>query len=345
MIKKDIRDIPADQLLDFIIDNKIPKFRLEQIENWLWTNNVSLFSEMKNLPKELISLLQNQFSLNKITIEKKIKSIDGTLKCLLKLYDEKIIEAVLIPSEDRITLCISSQVGCSLDCSFCATAKLKYERNLYAYEIFDQVYIMNKLSKLEYGMGITNIVYMGMGEPFLNYKEVVKSINFINSQKKGLNISKRKITVSTSGIAKQIKAFADDCPTVNLALSLHCLDDYKRSNIMSINNSNNLESISEAIKYWYNKTKEPVTYEYIVWDEVNNTDEDIESLIKFAKKIPCKVNLIEYNNVEGSPYLKASSQVLDKYFQTLAKNNIVVTIRKSRGEDINGACGQLARKN
>ena len=300
---------------------------------------------MKNIPNDLVLFLEENYTLNKLIINNKQTSKDGTIKCTLKLFDNNIIETVLIPSEKRVTLCISSQVGCSLDCNFCATAKLKHERNLFAYEIFEQVFIMNELSKKEYNKEVTNIVYMGMGEPLLNYNNVITSVEYLNSQEKGLNISKRKITISTSGISKKIKQLAIDLPTINLALSLHSANDKKRSELMSINNSNNLGLLLRVINYWYEKTGEPITYEYILWDKINDAEEDIKELVEFCKKAPCKVNLIRYNDVEGDNYIKAGDEILEKYLEILAKNNITVMVRQSRGEDIDAACGQLAGKN
>ena len=271
------------------------------------------------------------------------KSLDGTIKNAIKLFDGHIVECVLIPTKSRITACVSSQVGCSLNCKFCATAKLKRMRNLNPDEIYDQVVLINQQAKEHFDRPITNIVFMGMGEPLMNYNNVLKSIDRITS-KSGLGMSPKRIVVSTSGVPKMIKKIADQGVKFKLAVSLHSAINEKRTSIMPFNDKMNLDELEEALKYWYDKTKKIITYEYVVWKGINDSDEDILALVKLCKRIPSKVNLIQYNNIDDPTFIQASAGVLNKYIKTLDSNKIKATIRKSRGQDIDAACGQLANK-
>jgi 23S rRNA (adenine2503-C2)-methyltransferase len=278
-----------------------------------------------------------------VKIHKAERSSDGTIKYSLKLHDNKLVEGVLIPSKKRLTACVSSQVGCSLSCTFCATGTLKLERNLNYAEIYDQIFILNEEALLNFGKPLSNIVYMGMGEPLLNYENLLKSIELVSS-KTGLSMSPKRITVSTAGIAKMIKKLADDDVRFNLAISLHTSDDKKREEIMPINKSINLEELKESIKYFFEKTGTRITYEYILFKDINDSLDDAHELVKFCKSTPCKVNLIEYNSVDNIPFQKASNNKTEKFINFLNEKNVIVNLRRSKGKDINAACGQLVNK-
>tara|TARA_X000001036_G_C20671394_1_gene802602 strand:- start:1573 stop:2610 length:1038 start_codon:yes stop_codon:yes gene_type:complete len=343
LFKKDIRSFSKDELKDILISNSFKSFRANQIYHWLWNKSIYSFREMNNLPKNLLDFLEVNFVINNISIHKMQKSSDGTIKNAIKLFDGLIVECVLIPTKSRITACISSQVGCSLNCKFCATGKLKRMRNLNPDEIYDQVVLISNQSKEFFNRPLTNIVFMGMGEPLMNYKNVLKSIDRITS-KPGLGISSKRIVLSTSGIPKMIKKMADDKVKFKLAVSLHSAIDETRTSIMPFNKKMNLEELIEALQYWYAKTKNIITYEYVIWSGINDKESDIKALIKFCKKVPSKVNLIQYNSINDSNFNQASKEVLSEYIKQLDNNNIKATIRKSRGQDIDAACGQLANK-
>ena len=342
-MKIDIRSLNYADLESFCLNNKLQKFRAKQINEWLWKKRARSFNQMSSLPNHIRELLSKNFSINQVNIHKKEKSKDGTIKYSLKLWDNSYIEGVLIFSKKRITACVSSQVGCSLDCNFCATGTLKLKRNVSASEIFDQVYILNNEAVNLCNRPLSNIVFMGMGEPLLNYNELLKGINKITS-KNGLNISSKRITVSTAGVTKMIKKLADDMTKFNLAISLHSANNEIRSELMPINKKIDLEDIKEANKYYYNKTKKIVTYEYILFDNINDSLEDARVLFNFAKDLYCKINLIEYNPVKGFIFKKASNKRTMLFVNFLKNKNINVTLRKSKGEDINAACGQLVNE-
>jgi 23S rRNA (adenine2503-C2)-methyltransferase len=271
------------------------------------------------------------------------RSTDGTVKNAVKLHDGLIVESVLIPTESRTTACVSSQVGCSLDCNFCATARLKKMRNLNPDEIFDQVAAINQESLLYFNHKLSNIVFMGMGEPLMNYNNVLKAIEKITSPE-GLGMSPKRITVSTSGLPKMIKKLADDNVKFNLAVSLHSAIDEIRATIMPFSTAFPLNDLKDALIYWYAKTGSRVTYEYVVWKGINDTKEAIDALVKFCKHIPCKVNLIEYNAIDNDAFQQAGEQAITDYISILEMNDIIVNVRRSRGKDIDAACGQLANK-
>jgi len=298
---------------------------------------------MQNIPKDLIAFLDKNFVINSIKIDRLQKSKDGTIKNAIELFDGNIVECVLIPSKNRITACVSSQVGCSLNCRFCATAKLKRMRNLNSDEIYDQVVLINKQANEFYNRPLSNIVFMGMGEPLMNYTNVLKSIDKITS-KSGLGMSSRRIVLSTSGVPKMIKKMADDKVKFKLAVSLHSAINETRNSIMPFNEIMDLKKLLDSLVYWYDKTKSIITYEYVIWKGINDSEKDIEALINFCKKAPCKVNLIQYNSIDDSNFVQASESVISEYVSRLEKNKISVTIRKSRGQDIDAACGQLANK-
>ncbi|MFL0079501.1 23S rRNA (adenine(2503)-C(2))-methyltransferase RlmN [Tenacibaculum maritimum] len=341
--KKDIRALTKDQLRDFFVENGDKAFRGNQVYEWLWSKTAHSFKDMTNISLKTREMLEENFVINHIKVDAMQRSKDGTVKNAVRLHDGLVVESVLITTETRTTACVSSQVGCSLDCKFCATARLKRMRNLNPDEIYDQVAAINQESLLYHNRKLTNIVFMGMGEPLMNYKNVITSIEKITSPE-GLGMSPKRITVSTSGVPKMIQKMADDEVKFNLAVSLHSAIDEVRTAIMPFNSKMNLESLKEALIYWYEKTKRMVTYEYVVWDGINDRKEDIEALIKFCKYIPCKVNLIEYNPIDDGAFQQASSAAINNYISNLEMHDIVVNVRRSRGKDIDAACGQLANK-
>ena len=343
MSKKDIRSLSLEQIKRFFLENGFKEYRGDQVYSWLWEKSAINFQQMTNLPKSIRSILEESFIVNHIKLHTIQKSEDGTIKNGIKLFDDLIIECVLIPTKKRITACISSQVGCSLNCQFCATSRLKRMRNLNPDEIYDQVALINKQSKEYYNRSITNIVFMGMGEPLMNYKNVIEAIKKITS-KKGLGISAKRIVVSTSGIPKMIKKMADENVKFKLAVSLHSALDSIRTSIMPFNEKMNLSELKLALKYWYQKTKRIITYEYVVWKGINDTIEDANALVDFCKFAPSKVNLIQYNSIDDNKFSQASKENIVLYQRILEENNINVTIRRSRGQDIDAACGQLANK-
>ena len=341
--KNDIRSLTLDELTSFFQKNSLPSYKAKQVYEWLWKKSCLSFDEMTNISLETRKLLKNKFVINHINIDRFQKSNDGTIKNAIALFDNLFVESVLIPTKNRTTACVSSQVGCSLDCEFCATSKMDRIRNLNPDEIYDQVATINSQSLNYYGKPLSNIVFMGMGEPLLNYNNVIEGIKKITS-KNGLGMSPKRITVSTSGISKMIIKMADDNVKFNLAISLHSAIEKTRNEIMPFTKKFPLNDLKQAIKHWYSKTKKIVTYEYIVWNNINDDDEHINALVDFCKFSPSKVNLIEYNSTENSLFNSASDNIIDRYIDALEKNKIPVTIRKSRGKDIDAACGQLANK-
>jgi len=341
--KKDIRALTKEQLRDFFVKEGDKAFRGNQVYEWLWQKSAYSFEDMTNLSKETRHMLEANFVINNIEVSTMQRSNDGTVKNAVKLHDGLIVESVLIPTKTRTTACVSSQVGCSLDCLFCATARLKRMRNLNPDEIYDQVVAIDKESKLYFNRPLSNIVFMGMGEPLMNYNNVIKSIEKITSPE-GLNMSPKRITVSTSGVPKIIKKMADDAVKFNLAVSLHSAIDEVRTSIMPFNETFPLKDLKESLEYWYAKTKKTISYEYVVWKGINDSQKDIDALIKFCKYVPSKVNIIEYNPIDDGDFQQASSEAIQQYIQQLEKNRIVVNVRRSRGKDIDAACGQLANK-
>jgi 23S rRNA (adenine2503-C2)-methyltransferase len=343
--KQNIRNLTEEELKSFFIEQKEKPFRAKQVYEWLWKKGVTTFEEMTNLSLATRDMLVNNFVINAVTIADKQFSADKTIKNAFRLYDGKITEGVLIPSKKRMTACISSQVGCSLTCQFCATGQLERLRNIGAEEIFDQVILLKNQAEEHYQQGLSNIVYMGMGEPLLNYKNVLKSIEYITSEN-GLAMSPKRITVSTAGISKLIKQLGDDKVKFNLALSLHAATDAKRNEIMPINEQNSLASLSDALKYFHNKTGSRVTFEYIILKNFNDTLEDAKDLAEFCKAVPCKINIIEYNPIDNVSFEQANEEKTDKFAAFLENTfNLIVNVRRSRGKDIDAACGQLANKN
>ncbi|APQ16599.1 23S rRNA (adenine(2503)-C(2))-methyltransferase RlmN [Maribacter hydrothermalis] len=341
--KKDIRALTREQLRDFFVSNGDKAFRGNQVYEWLWQKAAYSFDVMTNLSKETREMLEANFVINHIKVDQMQRSSDGTIKNAVRLHDDLIVESVLIPTKSRTTACVSSQVGCSLDCRFCATSRLKRMRNLNPDEIYDQVVAIDNESRLYFERPLSNIVFMGMGEPLMNYNNVLKAIEKITSPD-GLGMSPKRITVSTSGVPKLIKKMADDEVKFKLAVSLHSAIDEIRTAIMPFNAKFTLSDLRESLQYWYEKTRSRITYEYVVWEGINDTQKDVDALVAFCRFAPSKVNLIEYNPIDDGEFKQASSAAIDMYVNTLEKNNIVVTVRRSRGKDIDAACGQLANK-
>ncbi|MGB3591263.1 MAG: 23S rRNA (adenine(2503)-C(2))-methyltransferase RlmN [Nonlabens sp.] len=340
----DIRSLSLLELTTALETAGFKAFRAKQVYEWLWKKGAHTFDEMTNLSKPMREQLGQQFVINHIAVDHMQRSTDGTIKNAVKLHDGLVVESVLIPTDTRTTACVSSQVGCSLNCEFCATARLKRMRNLNPDEIYDQVIAIDRQSRTYFDRPLSNIVFMGMGEPLMNYNNVLKSIDKITGDE-GLAMSPKRITLSTSGIPKMMKKLADDRPKFNLALSLHSAIDEKREKIMPFNKQFPLADLKEALKYWYQVTGTRVTYEYVVWKGFNDKEEDIHELVKFCKLIPCKVNIIEYNSIDDPRFEQASRGAIDRYYNALEKSRIIVNVRRSRGKDIDAACGQLANKN
>jgi 23S rRNA (adenine2503-C2)-methyltransferase len=341
--KIDIRSLDLPALQQHFTTMKEPAYRAKQVYQWLWEKSARNFEEMSNLSKDLRKKLDDNYAINVVEINSAQFSNDHTIKNAFRLYDGNIVEGVLIPTEERMTACVSSQVGCSLTCKFCATGYMDRKRNLNADEIYDQVVLIDQQAKKNYNIPLTNIVYMGMGEPLLNYANVLKSIERITAPD-GLNMSYKRITVSTAGIAKMIKKLGDDGVKFNLALSLHAANDIKRHEIMPITEHNSLKALAEALKYYFQKTKNPVTYEYIVFNNFNDEIQDAMELVKFCKHVPCKVNLIEYNPIQFADFINAEGDKIDAFATYLRNHGVNTNIRRSRGKDIDAACGQLAVK-
>lgn len=343
MDKKDIRSLTKEQLREFFESQGDKAFRGNQVYEWLWSKGAHSFEDMSNLSKSTREMLQANFVINHISVDNMQVSVDGTVKNAVKLHDGLIVESVLIPTKTRTTACVSSQVGCSLDCEFCATARLKRMRNLNPDEIYDQVLTIDRQSRENHNIPLSNIVFMGMGEPLMNYNNVQKAIEKITSEE-GLGMSAKRITVSTSGLPKMIKKLADDQVKFKLAVSLHSAIEEIRNKIMPFSKNFPLTELREALQYWYLKTKSRVTYEYVIWKGINDDRKSIDALVKFCKYVPCKVNLIEYNPIDDGEFQQASENATQEYINALESNDITVVVRRSRGKDIDAACGQLANK-
>ena len=343
-VKRDIRSLSQDQMVQFFEANGEKPFRAKQVYQWLWQKSASSFNEMTNLSKSTRYLLEEHFYFNLLEVDLMQRSKDGTIKNAVKLHDGAMVESVLIPTEKRITACVSSQVGCSLDCTFCATASLKRMRNLTPDEIYDQVVVIAQQGKEYFDRPLTNIVFMGMGEPLLNYNNVLQAIDKITDPK-GLGMSPKRITLSTIGVPKLIKKMADDQVKFGLAISLHSAIEEKRAKLMPLaHKSTTLSDLRASLHYWYSNTGRGVTFEYVIWRGINDEEADAIALAKFCGAIPTKVNIIQYNSIDNGPYTQASQEAVDMYKRILAERRIVSTVRHSRGQDIDAACGQLANK-
>lgn len=341
--KSDIRALSKEELRSFFVSRGDKSFRGDQVYEWLWKKGAHSFEDMTNLSKETRAVLEGHFVINHIEVDKMQRSLDGTIKNAVRLHDGLVVESVLIPTSKRTTACVSSQVGCSLDCKFCATARLKRMRNLNPDEIYDQVVAIDRQSRLYYNRPLSNIVFMGMGEPLMNYKNVLKAIEKITGDE-GLGMSPKRITVSTSGVPKMIRKLADEGVKFKLAVSLHSAIEEVRTSIMPFNASFTLRDLRESLEYWYQKTKNRITYEYVVWEGINDKREDVDALVEFCKFAPSKVNLIEYNPIDDGTFRQAEESAITMYVRTLEARGITVTVRRSRGKDIDAACGQLANK-
>lgn len=347
-MKHDIRKLTATQLKDWFTQQGESSFRAKQVHEWLWKKSAQSFDQMTNLSLPTRELLRTHFEIRPLTVDQEQRSSDGTIKSSFRLFDGNLVEGVLIPAlrhddVDRMTACVSSQVGCSLTCKFCATGYMDRKRNLDAAEIYDQAVAIDRQAKSTYDVPLSNIVYMGMGEPLLNYKNVLESVDRITSPD-GLGMSPKRITVSTAGIAKMIRQLGDDAVKFNLALSLHAANDQKRDQIMPINESNTLAALGDALNYFYKKTGTRVTFEYILFYNFNDTLQDAQELWKFTKRVPAKVNIIEYNPIAEANFKNTDPQTLDKFAGFLDNKGVTVNVRRSRGKDIDAACGQLAGK-
>ena len=342
-MKTDIRSLSLTEIQIFLKERGQPAYRAGQVHEWIWKQAVLSFDEMTSLPQKVREVLAAQFEFRGLTVDQSQNSSDGTIKSAFKLFDGHLIEGVLIPADDRMTACVSSQIGCSLSCKFCATGYMDRKRNLTPGEIYDQVVAIRDQAEKHFGKPLTNIVFMGMGEPLLNYKNVIDGIEKLTSPD-GLNISPRRITVSTAGIAKMIKKLADDQVKFRLALSLHAANDIKRNQIMPINETNSQKALTEALSYFHKVTKTKITFEYIVFHNFNDSLEDARELWEFTKKIPSKIIIIEYNPISEANYQNAEKDKIQEFESFLKKKRVNVSVRRSRGKDIDAACGQLANK-
>ncbi|MBV9960732.1 MAG: 23S rRNA (adenine(2503)-C(2))-methyltransferase RlmN [Parafilimonas sp.] len=342
--RPNIRDLSLDELQNYFAEIGEKKFRTKQVYEWLWQKHAGSFDAMTNISKDLRLKLAEHFSLPALTINTTQYSADGTVKSRFKTFDDHFVEGVLIPTEDRKTACVSSQIGCSLSCKFCATGKMERERNLTFDEIYDQVALINEQSERIYNKHLSNIVFMGMGEPLLNYNNVLRAIEKISAED-GLGMSQRRITVSTAGVAKMIKKLGDDNVRFKLALSLHAANDRKRNEIMPINETNNIKALIDALNYFYRATKNEVTFEYILFRNFNDSQKDAEELVKIYRQVPADlVNIIEYNPIDGASFAKPDEETIEKFMKFLESNRVNARLRRSRGKDIDAACGQLANK-
>jgi 23S rRNA (adenine2503-C2)-methyltransferase len=341
--KIDIRSLRLEELTVRLAEWGEPAYRARQVYEWLWNKGATQLSDMTNLSLALRNRLEEHFEIRNVKVQHSQFSKDGTIKNALTLHDGLVVESVMIPTPTRITACVSSQVGCSLGCTFCATARMKRMRNLNPDEIYDQVVAIQKQAQETLGRPLTNIVFMGMGEPLLNYRNTMEAIEKITSPQ-GLGLSPRRITVSTAGVAKMIRQMADEKVRFKLALSLHSAIESKRSRLMPINETNTLADLEAALDYWYQQTRSRVTLEYVVWEGVNDGEEDVRALVRFARKFPSKVNLIEYNSVGEDSLRQAHPSAIAAYTEALEAAGITCSFRRSRGRDIDAACGQLANK-
>lgn len=342
--QKNIRSLSLEELTEYFATIGEKKFRTKQVWEWLWKKHARSFDDMTNISKELRDTLAQNFKLPVISTDAAQYSSDGTVKTRFKTFDGHLVEGVLIPVEDRQTACVSSQVGCSLSCAFCATGFMDRKRNLTFDEIYDQVALLNEVAEKTYGKKLSNIVFMGMGEPLLNYKNVLKAIERITAHD-GLGMGARRITVSTAGVAKMIRQLGDDGVKFNLAVSLHAANDEKRNEIMPINETNNIKALIDALNYFYSKTKNDITFEYILFKGENDSIQDAEDLIKIYRQVPVHlVNIIEYNPIENADFEKPDKDATQKFMDYLAAHRVNVRLRISRGKDIDAACGQLANK-
>ncbi|CAN5179298.1 23S rRNA (adenine(2503)-C(2))-methyltransferase RlmN [soil metagenome] len=342
--KQNIRDLSLDHLNIYLESIGEKKYRAKQVWEWLWQKHATSFEDMSNLSKDLRTILSDEFILSTLQTSQIQYSSDGTVKTKFSTFDGHFIEGVLIPANNRQTACVSSQIGCSLSCKFCATGYMTRKRNLNFDEIYDEVMLLNGIAQTTSGKKLSNIVFMGMGEPLLNYKNMLKAIDRITAND-GFAMSPKRITVSTAGIAKMIRQLGDDNVRFNLALSLHAANDEKRNKIMPINETNNIKALIDALNYFYHQTKNDITFEYILFKGINDLKKDADELINIYRQVPVHlVNIIEYNPIENADYSKPDKNSTQQFMDYLAAHKVNVRLRLSRGKDIDAACGQLANK-
>lgn len=339
-LKQNIREASLDDIGAFLVANHEKAFRAKQIWQWIWQRGVTSFQEMTNLSKNTRDLLEEAYFFDLLTPAHIQTASDGTVKTAWRLYDGELMESVLIPGNQKFTVCVSSQVGCKLGCKFCATGTLGFKRNLTPGEIFNQVMEAKKAAE-EQGLALSNIVFMGMGEPLLNYDNVLSAIGHLTAAD-GLAMSPYRITVSTAGIPDKIRRLADDGVRFNLAISLHSAKEDTRTSLMPVNKAYSLSDIAESLKYFVEKTGTRPTFEYLLLKDINDRQDDAKSLARYCKQFPVKINIIEYNAVEGSGFHHSPDKNRDAFVQYLENCNMVVNIRRSKGKDIDAACGQLA---
>lgn len=343
----DLKSLNRDQLQQQCTDWGLPRFRADQIFQWLYQKQIHSVAEMTNLSKQLRTELEEKVYIKSLRPVQEQRSLDGTIKFLFALEDDRKVEAVLIPEffedgvADRLTVCISSQVGCVFGCAFCATGRMGFFRNLSHGEIVDQVVHVNNVSMQTYGKRITNIVYMGMGEPLHNYANVMESAAII-CDKRAIDLSPKRITISTVGLTDKIKQWADEGHPYNLAISLHAADDVKRNEIMPVNERLDLIKLEEAVRYFVEKLDKRITYEYLLFSGFNDGKIDAKHLATICSWASSKVNIIMYNNVKGVTLQRASEERLDEFLGHLKTHGVRATVRRSRGDDIDAGCGQLA---
>lgn len=343
-VLNNIRHLSLAELETYFEELGEKKFRAKQVHEWIWQKQAMSFADMTNLSKDLRQQLGERFTLPALSIDATQYSADGTIKSRFKTWDGHLVEGVMIPTESRNTACVSSQIGCSLSCKFCATGYIDRKRNLDYDEIYDEVVLINQQSEKVQGKKLTNIVFMGMGEPLLNYKNVLKAIERVTAAD-GLAMSPKRITVSTAGVAKGIRQLADDKVKFKLALSLHAATDAKRHEIMPINDTNNIKTLIDALNYFYKQTKNEITFEYILFKNFNDTIKDADDLIKIYRQVPADlINIIEYNPIDFAKFEKPDEERVEEFMAYLGKNRVNARLRRSRGKDIDAACGQLANK-
>lgn len=343
-MKQNIRHLTPEALQSIVLEWGFKKSHATLIYESVWQRFLTDFEKLESLPETLLALLAEEYFIPQTKIHSTQISKDGTIKCSIKLHDNHLIESVLIPTENRVTICVSSQVGCSLSCKFCATGYMGRKRNVAFDEIVDQVVLLNKIAIEQYQKPVSNVVFMGMGEPMLNYQNLLLAIGKLTDQK-GLSIAPKRITVSTAGVAKMIRKLGDEKIKVNLALSLHAANDIKRNEIMGINETNNLTELIAALNYFYTESKNEITLEYILLQDFNDSLQDADELIAFAQKVPVHlVNILEYNAIANADFQRPAEEVMNNFVCHLHQHKINAHLRHSRGKDIAAACGQLANK-
>lgn len=340
--KKNIREQTLEEISEFLVSQGEKAFRAKQIWQWIWQRGVENFEAMTNLSKSTREMLEQAYCFDGLTVYQVQTATDGTVKTAWKLRDGEVVESVLIPGNQKFTVCVSSQVGCKLGCKFCATGTMGFKRNLTKGEIFSQVIAAQKAAEAQ-GSPLSNIVFMGMGEPLLNYDNVLAAIERLTASD-GLAMSPYRITLSTAGIPEKIRQLADDGVRFNLAISLHSAKEMTRSSLMPVNKAYSLKDIAESLKYFVEKTGTRPTFEYLLLKDINDRPEDAKALALYCRQFPIKINLIEYNKVEGSGFQHSPEKNRDEFVRYLEKCNMVVNIRHSKGKDIDAACGQLAGK-